>query len=118
MARIISTIVILLMLFNTTGCAYSSAPPPSYGPNDELGVLAHGLGRSDWAMWKFAQRLKKTNYKVCLLDYATIGESVASVLAQTTKQINECVINAPKVHFVGHSLGGLVIKSIPTKSST
>lgn len=111
MARTISTTVILLMFFNTTGCAYSTTPPPSYGPNDELVVLAHGLGRSDWAMWKFAQRLKKANYKVCLLDYATIGESVASVLTQTTKQINGCVINAPKVHFVGHSLGGLVIRA-------
>ncbi|WP_252730462.1 alpha/beta fold hydrolase [Colwellia sp. E2M01] len=93
------------------GCANSDVHTATYQPDDELVVLAHGLGRSDWAMWRFAQRLENANYKVCRLDYATIGESVDTVLTQTTAQIDSCILHAPKVHFVGHSLGGLVIRA-------
>ena len=82
-----------------------------YKPNDELVVLAHGLGRSDWAMRYFAQQLKRAHYKVCSLNYASLGQSVEAVFTQTTTQINTCIANASKVHFVGHSLGGLVIRA-------
>lgn len=74
-------------------------------------VLAHGLGRSDWAMWRFAKRLEAANFDVCLLDYDTLGESVGSVLNDTTAQIDDCLKGKERVHFVGHSLGGLVIRS-------
>lgn len=77
----------------------------------ELVVLAHGLGRSDRAMWRFAQRLENVGYKVCSLDYSSIGESVDAVIAETAKQIDACITQAESVHFVGHSLGGLVIRS-------
>ncbi|GEK55465.1 hypothetical protein PES01_23100 [Pseudoalteromonas espejiana] len=62
-------------------------------------------------MLHFAQQLKNANYKVCSLNYDSIGESVEDVLAQTTTQINACISNASKIHFVGHSLGGLVIRA-------
>ncbi|MDB2374545.1 hypothetical protein N9W11_08290 [Psychrosphaera haliotis] len=42
--------------------------------------------------------------------FSSIGVSVAEVLAETGTQIDACILNAPKVHFVGHSLGGLVIQ--------
>lgn len=111
MKRTIVRATLLLLLFKITGCATSSANPLTYKPNEELVVLAHGLGRSDWAMWRFAQRLEDANYKVCRLDYSSIGVSVAEVLAETTQQIDACITHAPKVHFVGHSLGGLVIRA-------
>ncbi|WP_249935925.1 alpha/beta hydrolase [Pseudoalteromonas sp. S3785] len=59
----------------------------------------------------FAQQLKHARYKVCSLDYASLRQSVKAVLLQTNKQINACISNANKVHFVGHSLGGLVIRA-------
>jgi len=111
MIRIIVTTIILLIIIQMAGCANSEANSSTYKPDDEIVVLAHGLGRSDWAMWRFAQRLENADYKVCRLDYATIGESVSSVLAETSKQIDACIAYAPKVHFVGHSLGGLVIRA-------
>jgi triacylglycerol esterase/lipase EstA (alpha/beta hydrolase family) len=111
MLRTIVLTILLLVLFLTTGCATSEAKPLNYQADDEIVVLALGLGRSDWAMWRFAKRLENANYKVCLLDYATIGVSVASVLDETASQIDVCLQNAPKVHFVGHSLGGLVIRA-------
>jgi triacylglycerol esterase/lipase EstA (alpha/beta hydrolase family) len=111
MKKIILTTIFIFVLFKLTGCANSEEKFSEYQSNDELVVLAHGLGRSDGAMWRFAQRLENAGYKVCRLDYATIGESIDDVLAETTKQIDDCILHAPKVHFVGHSLGGLVIRA-------
>ncbi|GAB2699641.1 alpha/beta fold hydrolase [Aliiglaciecola aliphaticivorans] len=110
------TTIILVLLFHITGCVHSQVLSSTYEADDELVVVAHGLGRSDWAMWRLAQRLELADYKVCLLNYSTIGESVTTVLADTSKQINACIVNAPKVHFVGHSLGGLVIRAYLQKN--
>lgn len=111
MKKIIVTTIFIFVFFHLSGCAHSEAKFTEYQSSDELVVLAHGLGRSDGAMWRFAQRLENAGYKVCRLDYATIGESIDDVLAETTKQIDACLLHAPKVHFVGHSLGGLVIRA-------
>ena len=72
MLRTIVLTVLLLVLFLTTGCATSEAKPLNYQADDEIVVLALGLGRSDWAMWRFAKRLENANYKVCLLDLSLI----------------------------------------------
>lgn len=101
----------LILLLLLTGCKSTDSGPVQYKANDELVVLAHGLGRSDWAMRYFAQQLKRARYKVCSLDYTSIGQSVKAVLLQTNKQINACISNANKIHFVGHSLGGLIIRA-------
>ncbi|KPV90579.1 hypothetical protein AN395_02936 [Pseudoalteromonas sp. P1-30] len=37
----------LILLLFLTGCKSTNNPPVQYKPNDELVVLAHGLGRSD-----------------------------------------------------------------------
>ena len=111
MNRQFALVIMLGALFQVIGCATPKGNANSYEPDDEVVVLAHGLGRSDWAMWKFAQRLEYANYKVCRLDYTTIGESVNDVLTETSKQIDACIINVANVHFVGHSLGGLVIRA-------
>ena len=60
----------LILLLSLTGCKSTNNPPVQYKPDDELVVLAHGLGRSDWAMRYFAQQLKRAHYKVCSLNYA------------------------------------------------
>ncbi|MFY0641227.1 MAG: hypothetical protein JXR16_09290 [Bermanella sp.] len=111
MTKRIIAITVLLVLFKLTGCTSFDVNAFAYESGDELVVLAHGLGRSDWAMRKFEKRLKETGYKVCSLNYSTIGENVESVLTETRNQINACVVGAPKIHFIGHSLGGLVIRA-------
>lgn len=111
MKKALSIKVILLILLQVAGCASLKVNSSLYDKNKELVVVAHGLGRSDWAMWRLVQRLKEANFNVCTLDYESLGESVESVLSETSNQINECLVNAPRTHFVGHSLGGLVIRS-------
>ncbi|WP_375750772.1 alpha/beta fold hydrolase [Vibrio sp. HN007] len=110
MNKFISVLISSLLLF-IAGCSTSANEPKQYQPDDQVVVLAHGLGRSDFAMWRFTQRLENAGYIVCTLNYSSIGESIESVLSSTTEQMDFCTNSAPKVHFVGHSLGGLVIRS-------
>lgn len=67
------TFVLFITLFTATGCVNTNQASSGDDIDKDLIVLAHGLGRSDWAMWKLAQRLEQAGYKVCSLDYATIG---------------------------------------------
>lgn len=105
---IIGALTILLI-----ACSGASDSVNDQVHNNELVVLAHGLGRSDTAMWRFTQRLEGTGYQVCTLDYSSIGKSVQTVLSSTTFQIDSCTtkFQVEKIHFIGHSLGGLVIRS-------
>ncbi|WP_295032664.1 alpha/beta fold hydrolase [Shewanella sp.] len=100
------------------GCTSSVTETVENQENHELVVLAHGLGRSDVSMWKLSQRLEDAGYLVCALNYDTIGQDVDAVLDMTTEQIDLCIAHAPKVHFVGHSLGGLVIRSYLQRNDT
>ncbi|MEP3348503.1 MAG: alpha/beta fold hydrolase [Marinomonas sp.] len=111
MSRKFVSLITFWTLMTLAGCASFEKTVPVYKPSDELVVLAHGLGRSDWSMRKLEEQLETAGYKVCSLDYPTIGESVDSVLSETRYQIDACIVSAPKVHFVGHSLGGLVIRA-------
>ena len=79
----------------------------------EYVILAHGLGRGDSSMWRMRQRFEDQGFGVCTLDYDTIGETVESVLQDTAQQMDLCLKNtsADSIHFVGHSLGGLVIRA-------
>lgn len=79
-------------------------------PKGELVVLSHGLGRSDTAMWRLEDKLEQAGFEVCSIDYDTIGESVEHVLAEANSEIENCIKPSNRIHFVGHSLGGLVIK--------
>lgn len=111
MKYVISIKFVLLLMIPISGCTSLDINSTSLVRDKELVILAHGLGRSDWAMWRLEQRLEKANYNVCTLNYDTIGKSINSILNETNKHIDICLQNSEKTHFVGHSLGGLVIRS-------
>ncbi|GLP95499.1 alpha/beta fold hydrolase [Paraferrimonas sedimenticola] len=101
----------LALLLASVGAMPAIAAATTKAEAQELIVLAHGLGRGDKSMWMMRYRLEKSGYKVCRLDYRTIGVSVQQVLEQTRAQIDACLTSHQRVHFVGHSMGGLVITS-------
>lgn len=105
------TAAILVLTHDISGCISINSMEPKHQNTPDTVVLAHGLGRSDWAMWQFAQKLEMADFKVCSLDYPSIGKSAETVINQASIQIDDCIKNTSKVHFVGHSLGGLVIRA-------
>lgn len=78
----------------------------------ETVVLLHGLGRSNLAMWRLADRLEDADYHVVRIGYRSIGTTLSEVIADISRQINHCCLEAEHpVHFAGHSLGGLLIRA-------
>lgn len=80
------------------------------GIADERVILAHGLGRNERAMWLLEFRLRRAGFDVCTIDYRTLATPLESALNQAGSDIKSCIPEAGKVHFVEHSMGGLVIR--------
>ncbi len=86
----------------------------SAGADDEdLVVLLHGLGRSRNNMLILEWRLERMGHRVCNIGYDTrvgrIQDAVASVRASIDACRNE---GGGRLHFVTHSLGGLVLRAL------
>lgn len=78
----------------------------------ETVVVLHGLGRSSTSMWLLALRLKRAGFQVELVGYDSINQSPDEILEEITEQIRECCENnRGRIHFVGHSLGGLMVRA-------
>ncbi len=70
----------------------------------------HGLGRTRASMALLAQRLERAGYDVTNVDYDSRGGTLAEHAETLAAEVSACCAAAPRVHFVGHSLGGLVIR--------
>lgn len=81
------------------------------GGERETVVLLHGLGRTRAAMWPLAARIEKAGFDVVRIGYDSLRHSPEQILAEVSRQIDTCCAHRPEpVHFVGHSLGGLMIR--------
>ncbi|MEE8167050.1 MAG: alpha/beta fold hydrolase [Myxococcota bacterium] len=75
-------------------------------------VLLHGLGRSAANMLILKWRLQARGYRVCNLDYDTRVNSIELAADAVYESLSDCVDSGRPVHFVTHSLGGLVLRSL------
>jgi len=76
-------------------------------------VLLHGIARGSQSMEKMATRLTQAGYHVINIDYLSqeytidrLADNIYTQLAPLTKDTHY------NIHFVGHSMGGLVIRAI------
>ena len=75
-------------------------------------VLLHGLGRSARNMLVLKWRLEKRGYRVCNVDYDTRLGSIDRAADGVFASVEKCTVSASRVHFVTHSLGGLVLRAL------
>lgn len=102
----------LVALAQLSGCAYASVEDLAVRPDRDAVVLLHGLGRGPYAMRRLAARLEEAGYQVANVGYDSLSDSPDQILEDIGRQINGCCANkTPKLHFVGHSLGGLLIRA-------
>lgn len=73
-------------------------------------VLVHGLWMKGPEMFLLRCRLRKAGYRVYQFSY----RSVARDLGQNARQLNSFLkeVKGKQVHFVAHSLGGLVVRKL------
>jgi pimeloyl-ACP methyl ester carboxylesterase len=103
-----------LMVGSAGACAPAGEwPAEGVHPSDrETVVLLHGLGRSEAAMWPLAARIEAAGFDTVRIGYDSLGDPPERIVAAVSQQIDACCKASPQpVHFVGHSLGGLIIRA-------
>jgi triacylglycerol lipase len=81
----------------------------SRGPEDV--VLLHGLGRSARVMRPLARQLAAAGYRVHNLEYPSTREGPDALVELLHGEISRCCAWSSRVHFVTHSLGGVMVRA-------
>ena len=77
------------------------------GENETI-VLVHGLWMNGLDMSLLKRGLRKRGYRVCQFRYRSMRRTPAENARQLGRFVD--ALPYPTMHFVGHSLGGLVIR--------
>lgn len=82
--------------------------------NGEYVVLLHGLARSSNSMGKMRKALIAAGYDTCNIGYPSTKATVEELAtSHVLPAIRECVPgNVTRLHFVTHSLGGIVVRQL------
>ena len=111
------------LLLTLLGCLGMATTAPATAPADTV-VLLHGLGRTGWSMSPLAAALARDGYRVVNLTYPSRTlplESLAHDWLPQQLRAHGLALPAriagpaadpsdPRVHFVTHSMGGIVVR--------
>ena len=74
-------------------------------------VLLHGLGRTKYSMAPLAYRLRRAGFDARTFGYASMTKRVSDLSDDLGRFVDGLTDGKDEtVHFIGHSLGGLVIR--------
>jgi triacylglycerol lipase len=96
--------------------AAQTAQRPDGSTSRELVVLVHGMARSPVSMMPLAWALKREGYEVMNWGYSSTCCTVAEIGQQLADALAERDTGSfDRIHFVGHSLGTVVIRWLLTQ---
>ncbi|MEO0795047.1 MAG: alpha/beta fold hydrolase [Verrucomicrobiota bacterium] len=75
-------------------------------------VLIHGLAASGANMWHIEETLDAEGYRVLNVEYPSMSYSLEELAPAIRAVVDEYVGDAPKIHFVTHSMGGILLRMI------
>ncbi len=108
------TLILLIgwpLLGITSPAESSTESDVAYAP--ETVVLLHGLGRSARNMLILKWRLQARGYRVCNVDYETRVDDLDQAVDAVHRAVGTCGQGGDgPLHFVTHSLGGLVLRGL------
>lgn len=80
--------------------------------NGETVVLLHGLFTGAYIMTPLARHFRKYGYRTAAYDYPTAAQELPQLGARLAAFLNsEIFSSAAKIHFVTHSMGGLLFRA-------
>lgn len=81
-------------------------------------ILLHGLARSARSMRRMAGALESAGYEVCNIDYPSTEHAIEVLAEQhVLPAIEACASKAATLHFVTHSMGGIIVRYLATLES-
>lgn len=93
-------------LLLSSGCF----PPPPDGA--ETVIVVHGLGRTPASMSVLEYRLESAGYRVVSFGYPSRSEPIEALVELLAEEVERCcAAEAESVHFVTHSMGGILVRS-------
>lgn len=104
--RIISMIGIIALVVALAG----EKEQPQSECKHETVILLHGLARSSKAMNKMEKKLSAAGYTVVNHDYPSTSASIEKLTPDVFKALEPTIANAKTVHFVTHSMGGIILR--------
>lgn len=98
--------LICALLWVSSGC---SSPAPD---GAETVIVVHGLGRTPASMAILVSRLKNAGFRVVSFGYPSTTEPMEALVDRLQAEVARCCGNeAETVHFVTHSMGGVLVRS-------
>jgi pimeloyl-ACP methyl ester carboxylesterase len=89
----------------------SAAPDAAPPPIHETVVLLHGLGRSHLSMTRLAHTLRREGYHVVNATYPSRTRPLEELATEwLPKLLAKSTAGAARVHFVTHSMGGILVR--------
>jgi len=85
--------------------------PYAFGSKAESVILLHGYGRTTFSMLPLQNRLQEAGYKVHNIGYPSIRLSPPELVEFLNDRFSSCCSNSPRIHFVTHSLGGILVRA-------
>jgi pimeloyl-ACP methyl ester carboxylesterase len=79
-------------------------------------ILLHGLARTSSSMEKMAAALKAEGYEVHNLDYPSRHQSINTLATIVRAQVQAKTDSDDTIHFVTHSMGGIIVRTIQKKA--
>jgi pimeloyl-ACP methyl ester carboxylesterase len=113
MKRLAMVILLAASPAHRWGAAASPAPEVRQGGADrEIVILLHGLARSSRSMAPMERALTHAGYDVRLQQYPSTEKTVEEIVRDhLVPLIAQCQSEHPaKIHFVTHSLGGILLR--------
>jgi pimeloyl-ACP methyl ester carboxylesterase len=74
-------------------------------------VMLHGLGRSERAMQRLARRFQERGYSAVPIGYDSTSQTLDEIVDEIEAHLADCCDAAERLHFVTHSLGGIVLRA-------
>ncbi len=106
--RIPGRVLCLGILLGSLSCVEEREAVP--GSNEAV-MLIHGLERTEASLAVLQVRLARAGFDVHTVDYPSGDAPMEDHVETLATAVADCCIEADQLHFVSHSLGGLVVRS-------
>jgi esterase/lipase len=75
-------------------------------------VILHGIARSNKHMQKLATYLQENGFDVINLSYPSTTYKIEDLTKIINKEISERATKEKRIHFIGYSMGGLMVRAL------